>query len=134
MTSDLKNILISGKTTNTSNEVKNKQIPDRKNGQSEFDNVLEKNTKTQEDGIRVSNHAIKRLEERSIKLDGNEFLKIREALDKLKLKGGKDSLVITNRAAYIVDVDKQTVVTAIDKNNLGENVFTKIDSTIFIEP
>jgi len=50
----------------------------------------------------------------------------------LKNKGGHDSLVITNKAAYVVDVDKNTVVTAVDKNNMNENVFTKIDSTIFM--
>ena len=65
-------------------------------------------------------------------MDGNEFLKIRDGIDKLKEKGGKDSLIVTNQAAYIVDVDKQTVVTAMDKNDMTENVFTKIDSTLFI--
>ena len=39
---------------------------------------------------------------------------------------------MTDKAAYIVDVDKQTVVTAIDKNDMSQNVFTKIDSTYFI--
>jgi flagellar operon protein len=50
----------------------------------------------------------------------------------LKLKGGQDSLVITGKAAYIVDVSKNTIVTAIDKDSIGENVFTKIDSTILM--
>jgi flagellar operon protein len=82
--------------------------------------------------VNVSTHAMKRLQERNIELDGNEYMKLKEAMSKLKNKGGHDSLVITNKAAYVVDVDKNTVVTAVDKNNMNENVFTKIDSTIFM--
>lgn len=82
--------------------------------------------------IKVSTHATKRLQERNIELDGNEYMKLKEAMGKLRAKGGHDSLVITNKAAYVVDVDKNTVVTAVDKNNMSENVFTKIDSTIFM--
>ena len=82
--------------------------------------------------VNVSTHAMKRLQERNIELDGNEYMKLKEAVSKLRAKGGHDSLVITNKAAYVVDVDKNTVVTAVDKNNMNENVFTKIDSTIFM--
>lgn len=82
--------------------------------------------------INVSSHAMKRLQERNIELDGNEYMKLKEAVGKLRAKGGHDSLVITQKAAYVVDVDKNTVVTAVDKNNMNENVFTKIDSTIFM--
>ena len=82
--------------------------------------------------VQVSSHAMKRLKERNIELDGNEFMKLKEAVSKLRAKGGHDSLVITNKAAYVVDVDKNTVVTAVDKDKMHENVFTKIDSTIFM--
>jgi flagellar operon protein len=82
--------------------------------------------------LNVSSHAMKRLQERNIELDGNEYMKLKEAISKLRTKGGHDSLVVTQKAAYVVDVDKNTVVTAVDKNNMSENVFTKIDSTIFM--
>jgi flagellar operon protein len=82
--------------------------------------------------VNVSTHAMKRLQERNIELDGNEYMKLKEAVSKLRAKGSHDSLVITNKAAYVIDVDKNTVVTAVDKNNMSENVFTKIDSTIFM--
>lgn len=82
--------------------------------------------------VTVSTHAMKRLQERNIELDGNEYMKLKEAIGKLRTKGGHDSLVVTQKAAYVVDVDKNTVVTAVDRNNMNENVFTKIDSTIFM--
>ena len=86
----------------------------------------------QQKGIQLSTHAMRRLQERNISIDKEEYTKLQTAMDRLKLKGGQDSLVITGKAAYIVDVPKNTIVTAIDKENIGENVFTKIDSTILM--
>ena len=106
---------------------------------SEFKGLIEEQLRqpqvTQKDvgaDVNVSSHAMKRLQERNIELDGNEYMKLKEAVSKLRAKGGHDSLVITTKAAYVIDVDKNTVVTAVDKNNMNENVFTKIDSTIFM--
>ncbi|MBI2522139.1 MAG: flagellar protein [Bdellovibrio sp.] len=83
-------------------------------------------------GMKLSGHAAKRIEERKLDMDTDEFFKLRSALDQLKKKGGNNSLVVTNKAAYIVDVGNDTIVTAIDKESMAENVFTKIDSTLFI--
>lgn len=83
-------------------------------------------------GLNLSTHAMRRLQERNLNLDKEEYAKLQSAMDKLKLKGGQDSLVITGKAAYILDVAKNTIVTAIDKDNIADNVFTKIDSTILM--
>jgi flagellar operon protein len=83
-------------------------------------------------GLSLSTHAMKRLQERNMSIDKEEFQKLQTAIDRLKIKGGQDSLVITGKGAYIVDVPKNTIVTAIDKDSIGENVFTKIDSTILM--
>lgn len=82
--------------------------------------------------VSMSSHAMKRLQDRNIEFDSSEYMKIKEAIGKLRSKGGHDSLVITGKAAYVVDVDRNTVVTAVDRNSMNENVFTKIDSTIFM--
>jgi len=114
---------------------------------SEFKNLLETNIEAKSDKVgfpfqdsadrsskklMLSTHALKRLEERNLTFDKDEYEKIQSALDKLKNKGGKDSLVITEKGAYILDVQKNTVVTAMDKASINDNVFTKIDSTILI--
>lgn len=83
-------------------------------------------------GLHLSTHAMRRLQERNLSLDKEEYAKLQSAIDKLKIKGGQDSLVITSKAAYIIDVPKNTIVTAIDKDSIGDNVFTKIDSTILM--
>lgn len=101
---------------------------------SEFKGLLQEIDEQQplHNGISLSSHAAKRLQERQIDFDNSEYLKVREAISKLKDKGGKDSLVVTNKAAYIVDVKNNKVVTAVDKSSMNENVFTKIDSTVFM--
>lgn len=109
---------------------------------SEFKNLLDTSLEKSENsalsidaapkGLHLSTHAMRRLQERNLTIDKDEFAKIQSAVDKLKLKGGQDSLVITSNAAYIIDVPKNTIVTAIDKDSIGENVFTKIDSTILM--
>lgn len=106
----------------------------REGGVSEFKELLSEIEGQQplHGGVNLSSHAAKRLQERQIDFNGNEYLKVREAISKLKEKGGKDSLVITDKAAYIVDVKNNKVVTAVDKGSMNENVFTKIDSTVFM--
>ena len=100
----------------------------------EFEQTLKNHFREKEieNEIKVSKHATKRLMERNIDIDSGEFLKLKKASDILKTKGGRDSLIITDKAAYIMDLSTNTVVTALDKNNLESNVVTNIDSTIFM--
>ena len=53
-------------------------------------------------------------------------------MGKLKAKGSQNSLIVSDKAAYIVDVKNNKLVTAVDKGSMSENIFTKIDSTMFI--
>ncbi len=76
--------------------------------------------------------SMKRIKQRNLEMDNDEYLKLKGAIEKLRTKGGQDSLVVTNKAAYIVDVAEGKVVTAMDKDDMAENVFTKIDSTLFV--
>jgi flagellar operon protein len=102
----------------------------------EFKNLLNdhvsKKPVQKEKEIQLSVHAAKRLKERNLEMDSSEFFKLKSAFKKLQEKGGQDSLVITDKAAYIVDVSARKVVTAIDKGSIADNVFTKIDSTVMV--
>ncbi len=105
-------------------------------GAGEFDGLLREQLeglqKPATEGLSLSTHAARRLKERNLEMDANEFTKIKGAIDKLRTKGGQDSLIVTGKAAYIVDVANNRIVTAIDRDNMAENVFTKIDSTLFV--
>ncbi|MCX7875647.1 MAG: flagellar protein [Melioribacteraceae bacterium] len=81
--------------------------------------------------VKFSNHALKRLESRNIQLSENEISKIQDAVEKAEAKGSKDSLVLMDKTAFIVNIPNRTVVTAIEVANSNENVFTNIDSVVF---
>jgi flagellar operon protein len=98
-----------------------------------LDNAIQESqtrTEQKETGISFSKHALKRLKERNINLDVNKLAKIGGAIDKVAKKGSNESLVISNDAAFIVNVPKRKIITALDKAQMQENVFTNIDSTV----
>ncbi len=101
---------------------------------SEFKKLLEEKIehKPLHGGIELSSHAAKRLSERQIDFNGEEYTKVKDAMSKLREKGSQSSLIVSDKAAYIVDVKNNKVITAVDKGSMAENVFTKIDSTVFI--
>jgi flagellar operon protein len=83
-------------------------------------------------GIKFSNHAIERMQSRGISYNPERLQKLDEAVKKAAAKGSKDTLVLMDDSALIVSVKNNTVVTVMDKNNLKENVFTNIDSTVVL--
>lgn len=131
---NLKNILIPQVTKLPGQNKIDKKI-DSDTHNSEFKKLLETKltpAANPQHEVKLSNHAAKRLEQRNLEIDSHELLKIKDAIEKLRTKGGRDSLVVTDKAAYIVDVSNSTIVTAVDKTKMSENVFTKIDSTLFV--
>ncbi len=81
--------------------------------------------------VKFSSHAQKRLETRNIQLNAEELTKIQNAVEKAEAKGSRDSLVMMNDTAFIVNVPNRTVVTALQVGQDNENVFTNIDSVVF---
>jgi flagellar operon protein len=81
--------------------------------------------------VKFSNHALERLESRNIQLSDDELTKIQSAVEKAETKGSRDSLVMMDKTAFIVNIPNKTVITAIEVTNSTENVFTNIDSVVF---
>jgi len=104
-----------------------KKVGESKNS---FESIFE----TELNKLKFSNHASKRLESRNIQLSETEMGKLNEAVGKAENKGAKDSLVMMNNTAFIVNVPNRTVVTAMPiGNEAEENVFTNIDSVVFAQ-
>jgi flagellar operon protein len=82
--------------------------------------------------IKFSNHAVERMNSRGIVFSPEQITKIEQGVQKAHQKGGKEALVLTDDSALIVSLKNNTVVTVMDKNALKENVFTNIDTTVFI--
>lgn len=89
--------------------------------------------KTEEQAIRFSNHAQKRLQSRAIQLGDDGLARLAQAVEKADKRGGKESLVLMDDLAFIVNVKQRLVVTAIDSNERGEGVFTQIDSVVLAD-
>ncbi len=86
----------------------------------------------QPSGIKFSNHAIERMQTRGIIFNPERLQKLDEAVQRAAAKGSKNTLILMDDSAAIVSVKNNTVVTVMDKNNLKENVFTNIDSTVVL--
>ncbi len=80
--------------------------------------------------LRFSNHAQKRLEKRDIALSTDDLARLSLAVDNAAKRGGKDSLVLMDDMAFVVNVRDRLVVTAVDAKSRGEGVFTQIDSVV----
>jgi flagellar operon protein len=84
--------------------------------------------------LRFSNHAQKRLDSRQITLSSDGLNRLESAVDKAEKRGGRESLVMVDDMAFIVNVKDRLVVTAIDAQSRGDGVFTQIDSVVFADP
>lgn len=97
-----------------------------KNDVANFDAIFQEELEK----VKFSSHAAKRLESRNIQLSEVELGKLQDAVEKAEAKGAKDSLVLMDKTAFIVNVPNKTVVTAMLLDERGDNVFTNIDSVV----
>ncbi|KOA21009.1 hypothetical protein CLHOM_05970 [Clostridium homopropionicum DSM 5847] len=96
-----------------------------------FDKILDSKISCNSD-FTISSHAVKRLQDRNIKLDKTDMDNINKGLNLAKEKGAKDSLILYKDLALIASVKNRTIITAMDKNKDSENVFTNIDSVVLL--
>ena len=82
--------------------------------------------------VKFSKHANQRLQKRGIELSPDTLTQLATAVSSLACKGGSSSLVMFDHLALLVSVTKRTVITVIGREQLQENVFTDIDSVIFV--
>jgi len=80
--------------------------------------------------VRFSTHAQKRLDTRNIAMDAERTGQLADAIDRAAARGGKESLVLMDDLAFIVNVADRLVITALDDPSRREGVFTQIDSVV----
>jgi flagellar operon protein len=83
-------------------------------------------------GIRFTKHADARLMQRNIRLTDEQMTRLEEGIRKASDKGIKESLVLVDDLAFIVNTDKKMVITAIDQNSSEDNIYTNIDGAVII--
>ena len=83
-----------------------------------------------EHSLQFSQHALKRVEQRQIPMQGDQMDRLSKAMDTLSQRGSKQSLVMLDQYAYVVHPPSHTVVTAVEPDQSKETVFTQIDSVV----
>lgn len=94
------------------------------------DALLEAMDSSRETTLKFSKHASGRLADRNIELTKEQMDRLTEGTNKAGSKGIKDSLVMVDHLAFIVNIPKNTVITAMDQSQADENIFTNIDGAV----
>lgn len=101
-----------------------------------FSEILKSKTQIADNNIhgelKFSKHAANRLVDRNISLSNNQLERLNGATRMAEEKGIKDSLVLMDSLAFIVNIPNNTVITALDKSESIDNVFTNIDGAVIV--
>ena len=90
-----------------------------------FQQILENK---QNEELHFSKHANERLANRNIDLTEEQKERLKEGVNRASSKGIRDSLVMVDNMAFIVNVTNRTVITAVD--NGDDKIFTNIDGAV----
>lgn len=110
------------------------QVADVKKETISFEQVLQQKLQpiSSSKELKFSKHASMRLDDRNISLSTEQSQRLENGVQKASEKGIKESLVIMDSLAFIVNVPNQTVVTAMDQTESVDNVFTNIDGAVIV--
>lgn len=83
--------------------------------------------------LKISKHAHERLSQRHITISETEWSHIENKVYEASQLGVKDSLVLLNEAALIINTQNNTVITAMDRKEAKTQIFTNINGTIIMD-
>lgn len=103
------------------------RTPAQITGEKDFQSILQSNMAT---ALQFTRHANTRLNARDINLSNEQLKRVEGAISKAREKGIRDSLVLVDDIALVVNVKNKTVITAMSQRN--DNVFTNIDGAVIV--
>jgi len=95
-----------------------------------FQEVLQQSGLEGTGNLKFSKHAMGRLADRKIELSDSQLERLQSGTRKAGEKGIRDSLVIVDELAFIVNIPNRTVVTAMDSTETDGNIFTNINGAV----
>lgn len=96
-----------------------------------FDQMLQEKME-QAQSLQFSKHSKERMEQRGIEMTPDLLQQMNTAANHARSKGAKDVVMIGPQAAFIVSIPNNTVITAMNGNEMKNNIFTKIDSAVLL--
>lgn len=103
----------------------------KETGRSSFKEMFSKEL-ARTRNIAFSRHAHERMHSRGLELSDEKLNSLAGAIDKADAKGSRETLVLSDDAAFVVSVPNRTVITVFDRDNLREGIVTAIDSAVII--
>ncbi|MGD6803025.1 TIGR02530 family flagellar biosynthesis protein [Rossellomorea vietnamensis] len=103
-----------------------------KPGQS-FAETLKETIHVKKEMLSISKHADFRLKQRNISISPQTWKEVESKVALAKEKGVKEPLVLLKNAALIISAKNGIVITAMDRQEAGSQIFTNIDGTIIID-
>ena len=100
--------------------------------ENSFRDILARKTNQNQGELKFSKHAANRLADRNIRLTDEQIGRLSDGTQKADAKGIRESLVIVDELAFIVNIPNRTVVTAMDQTQTQENIFTNIDGAVIM--
>lgn len=100
-----------------------------------FEEILQKQQiqgTSAKEAVKFSKHAANRLNDRKIELTEKQLERLNDGTKKAGQKGIRDSLVLVDQLAFIVNTKSNTVITAMDQTEADENIYTNIDGAVII--
>lgn len=82
--------------------------------------------------IKISKHAKERMAYRNISVDEATWSKLNDKMIEAKQKGITDAVVVTDDASFIVSTKNNTIITALNKDEATNQIFTNINGTIIL--
>lgn len=101
----------------------------RQQGRS-FEEILEQTRAAATEELKFSKHANERLVSRNIDLSTEQKERLCQAVKSAEAKGIKESLVMMDNLAFIVNVKNSTVITAVTGEE--ERIFSNIDGAVIV--
>ncbi|MFG6148909.1 TIGR02530 family flagellar biosynthesis protein [Halobacillus sp. B23F22_1] len=73
------------------------------------------------------------MNERDITINDRQWSQITNKINEAKSKGVTDSLVVLKDSALVVSNKNNTVITALNKDESNDHIFTNINGTIILD-
>lgn len=97
----------------------------RSDFKSEFKAVLDKE-------LNLSQHAQARIQSRLIPWDAAMEKRITSGIEAARAKGSREALILADNVAVIANIKSNTVITAMDRTQMKDKIFTNIDSAVIV--
>ncbi|NIK10792.1 TIGR02530 family flagellar biosynthesis protein [Alkalibacillus almallahensis] len=85
-----------------------------------------------DEGVKVSKHAQKRLDERGIHISDQQWSQIESKMNEAKQKGITESAIVMRDSVLVASTKNDTIVTAMDRSEASNQLLTNINGTIIL--